>query len=87
MAAATTTATTYKLVQCVEGQFIVTNLTEENLLPAMEVRGYEFEGFETNKRLRPELQGQPKFRGVLGPMWDGGPIRYECPKAYAIISA
>jgi hypothetical protein len=36
---------------------------------------------------RAELIGQPTFRGLLGPMYDGpGKVRYETPKAYKILS-
>lgn len=83
----------FKLVQCVDGAFIETKLHPDNVVPAMEIRGFEFVGFNTNTRQRKELQGQPKFAGVLGPMWDGtredpeGCIRYECPAAYERLSS
>lgn len=78
---------TYKLVQYVDGCMVVTEMDEDNLFPAMSVRGFVFSGFNRNKSQRAELQGQPKFKGVLGPMWDGGPIRYECPETYRQLSA
>lgn len=28
-------------------------------------------GYETNPRLRPELNNQPKLNGFIGPMWGG----------------
>ena len=31
-------------------------------------------------------KGDPKFNGVYGPMYDGGTIRYECPKTYDRLS-
>ena len=81
-------ALTAKIVQVVEGQFIVTEVPMLNLDAAMEVRGFNLAGSETNTRLRPILQGLPIFSGVLGPMYDGpGRVRYETPAAYDIISA
>lgn len=67
-------------------------LDENNIIPALEVRGFNFDGFENSKRLRAELQGQPKFTGLAGPMWggmkDGQPVvRYETWKAYDILSS
>jgi hypothetical protein len=87
-------STHYQLVQYVEGEGLVSAFfSEECLLPAMSLRGFEFAGFSDNKRLRPELQGQPKFCGLNGPMWNGinergEPIvRYETVQAYAVLSA
>ncbi len=51
--------------------------TKEAFIEAMERNGYTLKGVETNHRLRTELQGQPKFEGLAGPMWDGDKIRYE----------
>ncbi len=76
----------YRLIQYVAGQMCRSEFTDENLLPAMEVRGYALNGFNQNKSNRAELQGQPKFRGVLGPMWDGDAVRYECPATYERLS-
>ncbi len=67
----------YKLIQTVEGRMIASEFTEENFLAAMEVRGFQVEGFNDNHRQREELIGQPKFKGLAGPMWDGDKIRYE----------
>jgi hypothetical protein len=73
----------YELIQMLpDGRLMPTSFTENNVIPAMSVRGYEMTGQETRKGLRPELQGHPRFGGVLGPMWggvrDGVPvIRYE----------
>lgn len=83
----------FRLVQNVDGQFFVHDFSEMNVVPAMAVRGFDFDGFSENPRLRPELQGQPKFKGVLGPMWggeddEGQPIvRYEDQSAYDRLSA
>ncbi len=76
-----------RLVQNIDGQFIVTNFgPEAELIAAMEIRGYAYERMNENSKQRPELQGQPKFRGLLGPMWDGDAIRYEDQKSYDILS-
>lgn len=49
--------------------------------------GFHFSGYHHNPNTRSELQGQPKFRNLLGPMWDGnGVIRYETPQAYKTLS-
>lgn len=71
---------------------MVSRFTEENIIPAMSVRGFEMTGINRNPRHRAELQGQPMFDGVMGPMWGGnrqhpdGIIRYECPETYEELS-
>ena len=35
---------------------------------------------------RAELDNQPEYEGFLGPMWDGGMLRYETQKVYDILS-
>lgn len=76
----------YCLVQMVDGRLLRTDLTDDNLVPAMEVRGFQVTGFNANPRQRAELQGAPIFSDVCGPMWDGDGIRYEDPRAYAALS-
>jgi hypothetical protein len=49
--------------------------------------GFAFHSFNTNTAQRQELQGQPKFAGTLGPMWDGDAIRYENKAAYERFAA
>jgi hypothetical protein len=55
-------------------------------------RGYEYHGEEQSTRLREELRGQPKFKGLAGPMWGGTDengdaiIRYEDWQSYEILS-
>lgn len=83
--------TIYRLILFVDGHWFAHDFNEENLLPAMEARGFTFVKLNDNERHRQELQGQPKFKGVNGPMWggtkDGQPIiRYETPEAYAELS-
>lgn len=31
---------------------------------------------------RAELDNQPMLEGLIGPMWDGGKLRYETPEIY-----
>jgi len=76
----------YRFVQCINGQLIATEFTEDNIVPAMEVRGYEFHGLNENPCHRVELQGQPTFTRLLGPMWDGDAIRYEDVATYKLLS-
>ena len=51
----------------------------------------EITGTETRTRLRPELQGQPKIAGFLGPFWGGlsktgdAIIRYEDEGTYSAL--
>lgn len=82
----------YRLVSHVDGLWITEDFTEDNVIPAMSVRGYEFTGPCNRKQLRSELQGQPMFSGALGPMWGGEEvgetvIRYETREAYDRLSA
>lgn len=58
-----------------------------NFTAMLEVRGYTLTGPHENPRTRPELQGQPKFTNLAGPMYDGGVIRYENWPAYELLSA
>ena len=51
------------------------------------VEGIEFRAFNSNPAQRAELQGQPKFVGLAGPMWDGNAIRYEDQAAYQELGA
>lgn len=81
----------YRLVRIIEGQWLVEDFTEDQLVAAMEVRGMTYDKIETGRQLREELQGQPRFNGVAGPMWggeeEGQPvIRYEDWKAYDRLS-
>jgi hypothetical protein len=86
--------TRYHLVRNVEGLWIVDKFTEENVVPAMDVRGCPIDPTRTGgQHLRPELRGQPVFKNVLGPMWGGTDeetgepiVRYEDQKAYDSLS-
>lgn len=82
----------HQLVQFVDGQFITSTFTADQVIPSFSVRGFEMLGVENRKSLRPELQGQPKFSRLIGPCWggtadDGSPvIRYEDSEAYRELS-
>jgi hypothetical protein len=84
--------TTYQLVQCIDDEFHVSTFNAADFLSAMEIRGYAHAGAHRSPSTRAELQGQPKFTGVLGPMWgglgaDGEPcIRYEDSATYQALS-
>ena len=77
----------YRLVQTIENRLIVSEFDSDNILPAFEVRGLVLRGTNDNQRHRKELQGQPIFTGVLGPMWDGDAVRYEDQQTYNTLSA
>ena len=77
-----------RLVQTIDDLFVVTVFgPETDLIAAMAARGFAFAGVHENPRTRAELQGAPKFKGVLGPMWDGDAIRYEDQATYDAMSA
>ena len=57
-----------------------------DVIAAFEVRGYPYLGPELSRFVRPELYGNPRFGGLVGPMWDGDSIRYETPEVYARLS-
>lgn len=75
-----------RIIQFVEGQFIRTEVEFENIIPAMEVRGANFERIHNSKRTREELNGWPVFSSFAGPMWDGDAIRYEDVETYRTLS-
>ncbi|OYX96365.1 MAG: hypothetical protein B7X90_11835 [Novosphingobium sp. 17-62-19] len=80
----------YRIITAIEPDFFVAELeaeTVEHLIEQMTSAGYEFSAFNSNPVQRAELQGQPKFKGLCGPMWDGDAIRYECRATYAELSA
>jgi hypothetical protein len=58
---------------------------------AFEDRGFKYRGDEIGKHLRLELQAQPKFEGLAGPMWGGTDdegnaiIRYEDWATYNLL--
>ena len=76
----------YRVIRLINGQWDRTEGDIENIIPAMEIRGYRLIGFESHPQRRAELQGLPMFEGLHGPMWDGNAIRYEDPAAYNALS-
>jgi hypothetical protein len=59
----------------------------ESLVQAMKSRGINQYGVSDSPRLRPELQGLPKFDKLLGPMWDGSRgVRYETSEVNDMLS-
>jgi hypothetical protein len=61
--------------------------TVEVAIARASVEGFEFVRLNDNRLQRQELQGQPRFNRIMGPMWDGDAIRYECPQTYERLSA
>lgn len=57
-----------------------------DLMTEAQMRGYTPSGFNNNPQQRKELQGHPRFAELLGPMWDGDAIRYECQATYDLLS-
>lgn len=55
-----------------------------------EVIGHESDLSELRERgycvHRAELDNRPKYKGFLGPMWDGGDFRYETQEVYDMLS-
>lgn len=80
--------TTYQIVQYdPDLGWDTANLTIDNLVAWCEIRGYDLRSPNNNPANRAELQGQPRFGGLCGPMWGGnGIIRYETAAAYAQLS-
>lgn len=73
----------YKAVVSPDGYFeTISAFSQADFIAKMEAIGHELTGRFRRPGTRPELQDQPTFRGLLGPMWDGGPIRYESGRTY-----
>ena len=72
-----------------DGRLTAEDFAMNDILSEMEARGFKkFATEPYGTRLRPELQGLPKFSGIIGPMWGGeGIARYESGPAYNILSA
>ena len=55
-----------------------------------EIKGYELDLSELRELgrcvHRAELDNRPKYKGFLGPMWDGGDFRYETQEIYDLLS-
>jgi len=77
----------YRLIQMMDGQMVRSEFTGANVYDAMEARGYKFLELNTCRSNRVELQLQPIFSGLCGPMWDEDAIRYETKDVYDLMSA
>lgn len=82
----------FKLVQRVDGDWIEDTWNDvDSFISAMEIRGFSFSGVNRNPKQREELQDQPKFARLLGPMYDGERdghyvVRYENQEANDALS-
>jgi hypothetical protein len=69
---------------------IVTETGHQTVATVAEVEalGYPLTGVSgTSRVVRQELQGQPTFEGLCGPMWQNAEtLRYETWKAYELYS-
>lgn len=80
----------YTIILKHSGEFMVDHYaadTIDGFVHQMIESGFVVAGFRSNFTQRPELQGQPTFRGLYGPMWNGNGIRYECAEVYEGLSA
>ena len=72
----------FRLVRAFNGRFVEQQFDSlGSFLAHMEAMGYVPTGANMNHRQRAELQGQPVFANLTGPMWDGDAIRYENSEA------
>ena len=62
-----------------EGEYTIGEIVEK-----FPISGYKA-GSE-NPDFKIKTAGYPRIEGYLGPMWDGGRIRYESPDAYDLFS-
>lgn len=74
-----------------EGRLIEQRFETDDPAAAFEIRGYSIRPEPAPQHLREELRDQPRFEGLLGPMWgglhEGEPlIRYEDQRAYNALS-
>jgi len=62
-------------------------LKKSDFVKKMTALGFTYTGDNASASQRPELQGQPKFKELLGPMWGGTQgVRYETQAAYDQLS-
>lgn len=66
--------------------FEVLETTTDDLINFAASKGYVHCGFNFSPSQREQLQNQPKFKGLMGPFWDGDKIRYEDPAVFEILS-
>lgn len=75
----------YRVVQCVDNRLVATEPAD--IFAWAEAAGFEFVKLNSAPKQRAELQGQPIFRKLYGPMWDDGTVRYEDQAAFETLSA
>ena len=75
----------YRIVQNVDGEWITSEPTD--IIAWANVTGRTIVGYMNRPKVRAELQGQPMFSDLCGPMWDGDAIRYEDQRSNDILSA
>lgn len=74
----------YRLVRNNAQSVIEGNI--HDLIGDMRKLGYNYVGFNQNTNHRVELQKQPLFDELAGPMWDGDAVRYEDWQSYNLLS-
>jgi hypothetical protein len=75
----------YSLITTNEQPLVADNPSD--FIKLMAQHGHEQNGVHNRPSSRIELQGQPKFKSVCGPMFNGDEgIRYESTKAYRMAS-
>ncbi len=68
------------------GKPFTADMDKATFVDRMSDFGIAFVKLNDNPRQRAELQGQPVFKGLLGPMWDGDKVRYETQAVYNTLS-
>lgn len=82
----------YKYQVVSHGNLNTDNKSLKEIISFLKVRGVECNGVNINGHNREELQGQPMFNSLLGPMYNGKNkkgeiiIRYETQKVYNELS-
>ena len=86
-------AITFKIVQIVDGQWVVTEPTDIYAWAAANDRKASYIPDRSARYLREFLRNQPRIQGFCGPTFDGyatngdAVVRYESQQANDIISA
>lgn len=85
---------TYKIIRMIDGQMQPITITSRYALKKWcRMAGHEMCGVNTNPSQRQELQGELRFKGLMGPMYDGPTadggctIRYEDAESNDRLSA
>jgi hypothetical protein len=76
------------LVRKIDKEMLRDEFETDDLIAAMEARGFKHAGFEpAHPQVRQVLHGKPKFDGLAGPMWNGDGLRYENWEAHKHLTA